>query len=865
MKLLKAEITEFGKYRQFSFDFTAGNQLIFGANEAGKSTLYHFIKAILFGFPKKQKRKRDYEIDHAYYGGALEIEIDGEVLRIERMKHLNKGKATVIIGDEIFPESYLQKRLAPLDSQLFEQVFTFDQEQLQQITQLDEKHLQSALLSLGITGSQQLFLQAEQEEKERNKIFTSRGRVLPLNQKLAEYQALQASIYTLAEKQKELAVHSQQLQSLKNTQKDLQKQWLSLQKQAQQIKQQQTHFSLFEEYQSLQQKDLQLADAADVQVLQQFMQQSQQLNQDIQVLESRLSQLEQKQLSKRYLFYLDHEEQIDQLLQSEGTLYQDIQAHKQITQQLAQLPDNTKVQETVSQEFVAQYTQIQTQLATLTSQITSAQHNQQVAEEKLNQFERQHPELFAQIKATTSTKPLLITGFVGVLLSLLLMKFSPLFGGLVFVSTILLVGLLYLQVYRALDSEPIKQQWRLYLQDLDEKNQAYQNLLEEQRTMQEKFQALRSQLPLDLQHLDHVSFIQELAKRDQAAQISKNAQQQRQMLNAKLAQLNQNMAQFRKTADFLYEWLPIANLSIAEQLGKIRQFKEEMQQEKIARASHPVTQIMEQISQKRQAQQDLLKQNQTLLAKYQIQQVSDLELWFRQMQERASQVKRKTELAQMLKGLYPDAMTKEQLASQEQQILSQETQLQVQKDQNLTQIKQIEVSLAQQMKDLTLPQLYQKEEQLKAEIQELIYEWSVHFVIEKQLQFLADQLSESQLPFLFEKAGLYMQILTNQRYDKVQMKDNELFVNQQSIYQLSTGTKDQLIMALRFAYLAVQQKNISPVVIDDGWLHYDSQRKRSLAQLLAEFAKDYQVICLSSDREMVSYYQELHQVVKPLS
>ena len=865
MKLLKAEITEFGKYRQFSFDFTAGNQLIFGANEAGKSTLYHFIKAMLFGFPKKQKRKRDYETNHAYYGGALEIEIDGEVLRIERMKHLNKGKATVIIGDEIFPESYLQKRLAPLDSQLFEQVFTFDQEQLQQITQLDEKHLQSALLSLGITGSQQLFLQAEQEEKERNKIFTSRGRVLPLNQKLAEYQALQANIYTLAEKQKELAAQSQQLQSLKNAQKDLQKQWLSLQKQAQQIKQQQTHFSLFEEYQSLQQKDLQLADAADVQVLQQFMQQSQQLSQDIQVLESRVSQLEQKQLSKRYLFYLDHEEQISQLLQSEGTLYQDIQAHKQITQQLAQLPDNTKVQETVSQEFVAQYTQIQSQLATLTSQLTHAQHAQQVAEEKLNQFEQQHPELFAQTKAPTSPKPLIITGMVGVLLSLLLMKFSPLFGGLVFVSTILLVGLLYVRVYRASDNEPIKQQWRLYLQDLDEKNQAYQNLLEEQGTMQEKFQALRSQLPLDLQHLDHVSFIQELAKRDQAAQISKNAQQQRQTLRAKLAQLDQNMAQFRQTADFLYEWLPIAHLTIAEQLGQIRQFKEEMQQEKIARAAHPVTQIMEQISQKRQAQQDLLKQNQTLLAKYQIQQVSDLPLWFRQMQERASQVKRKTELAQMLKDLYPDAMTKEQLANQEQQILSQETQLQVQQDQNLTQIKQIEVSLAQQMKDLTLPELYQKEEQLKAEIQELIYEWSVHFVIGKQLQFMADQLSESQLPLLFEQAGNFMQILTNQRYDKIQMKENELFVNQQSIYQLSTGTKDQLIMALRFAYLTMQQKNISPVVIDDGWLHYDSQRKRSLAQLLAEFAKDYQVICLSSDREMVSYYQELHQVVKPLS
>ena len=291
--------------------------------------------------------------------------------------------------------------------------------------------------------------------------------------------------------------------------KDLQKQWLSV------INSPKSNnnkyiFALFEEYQSLQQKDLQLA-AADVQVLQ-FMQKS--------TVESRYSSLGKslvttraKQLSKRYLFYLDHEEQISQLLQSEGTLYQDIQAHKQITQQLAQLPDNTQEQETVSQEFVAQYTQIQTQLATLTSQLTHAQHTQQVAEAKLNQFEQQHPELFAQTKATNSPKPLIITGIVGGLLSLLLMKFSPLFGGLVFVLTFILVGLLYLRVYRASDNEPIKQQWRLYLQDIDEKNQVYQNLLDEQRTLQDQFQALRSQLPLDLQHLDHVSFIQELAKR----------------------------------------------------------------------------------------------------------------------------------------------------------------------------------------------------------------------------------------------------------------------------------------------------------------------------------------------------------------
>lgn len=79
-------------------------------------------------------------------------------------------------------------------------------------------------------------------------------------------------------------------------------------------------------------------------------------------------------------------------------------------------------------------------------------------------------------------------------------------------------------------------------------------------------------------------------------------------------------------------------------------------------------------------------------------------------------------------------------------------------------------------------------------------------------------------------------------------------------HQLSTGTKDQLIMAIRFAYVALQgSEPLCPVIIDDGWLHYDHQRKYNLARLFKEFGQTTQVICLSSDREMVSYYQELEQ------
>lgn len=44
-------------------------------------------------------------------------------------------------------------------------------------------------------------------------------------------------------------------------------------------------------------------------------------------------------------------------------------------------------------------------------------------------------------------------------------------------------------------------------------------------------------------------------------------------------------------------------------------------------------------------------------------------------------------------------------------------------------------------------------------------------------------------------------------------------------------------------------------------LHYDHQRKAQLAELFTKFGQKQQVICFSSDQEMVSYYQDLQQRV----
>lgn len=156
MWIKKAEITSFGKLKQQKFLFEANNQLVFGLNEAGKSTLYQFIQAMLFGFPTKKKKGADYTpTDGSGFGGKLTIVHStlGEI-QIERFKNKNKGKAQLRFADgTVGDEGRLAQLLYPLNINLFQDVFTFQQEQLQQLEQLQENKLHDALISLGLSGS----------------------------------------------------------------------------------------------------------------------------------------------------------------------------------------------------------------------------------------------------------------------------------------------------------------------------------------------------------------------------------------------------------------------------------------------------------------------------------------------------------------------------------------------------------------------------------------------------------------------------------------------------------------------------------------------------------------------------------------
>ena len=92
MKLLDLHINGFGKFHDWSIRFKDGLNVIYGKNEAGKSTLHTFIRAMLFGMERQRGRAARTDQFSRYkpwdlkggYGGRLRLESGGHVYRLQR-------------------------------------------------------------------------------------------------------------------------------------------------------------------------------------------------------------------------------------------------------------------------------------------------------------------------------------------------------------------------------------------------------------------------------------------------------------------------------------------------------------------------------------------------------------------------------------------------------------------------------------------------------------------------------------------------------------------------------------------------------------------------------------------------------------
>ncbi|MDI3280214.1 MAG: AAA family ATPase [Bacillota bacterium] len=110
MRILRARIHGFGRFRQREFIFGPGLNLILGPNESGKTTLQRFIRAMLYGLKKYGVSNRQKDPDYVRYqpwagqeyGGILWYEAAGRQYRVER--NLDWEHESIRLWDEVTGE-----------------------------------------------------------------------------------------------------------------------------------------------------------------------------------------------------------------------------------------------------------------------------------------------------------------------------------------------------------------------------------------------------------------------------------------------------------------------------------------------------------------------------------------------------------------------------------------------------------------------------------------------------------------------------------------------------------------------------------------------------------------------------------------
>ena len=110
MQIKSLYLAHFGRFHRKSVELKPGINIIYGENEAGKSTIHHFISAMLFGVERlrgKASKKDEYSRFQPWeegknYEGSMEIRHNGQTYRLIRnfyredeyfrVEHLETGK-----------------------------------------------------------------------------------------------------------------------------------------------------------------------------------------------------------------------------------------------------------------------------------------------------------------------------------------------------------------------------------------------------------------------------------------------------------------------------------------------------------------------------------------------------------------------------------------------------------------------------------------------------------------------------------------------------------------------------------------------------------------------------------------------------
>lgn len=134
MRLRRLDLTRFGRFTDFSLDFGAARSeatdfhVIYGPNEAGKTTAFEAYLDLLYGIPARSPYNFLHDYDAMEIGGCLEI--DGSPLELRRIKR-NRGDLLDATGQAV-ADTPLTRALAGISRAQYRAMFSLDDDTIEE-------------------------------------------------------------------------------------------------------------------------------------------------------------------------------------------------------------------------------------------------------------------------------------------------------------------------------------------------------------------------------------------------------------------------------------------------------------------------------------------------------------------------------------------------------------------------------------------------------------------------------------------------------------------------------------------------------------------------------------------------------------
>lgn len=220
MRIEEIHIYGFGQLRDEKWRFREGINVVFGHNEAGKSTLLAFIRGVLFGFASRRYPERRYEpVEGGSFGGALTVVDEaGQTYRIERIyRQKVSGDVTVHLPDGgKAGEALLEQLLHRMDEDVFNRIFAFGLEELQQVEALEDHEVNRFIYTAG-TGEGHTIIRVQKMLDDKSDALFRPNSSRPLiNAKLRDIRETRKTLTELMQSNEQYESLAQKLKQLES-------------------------------------------------------------------------------------------------------------------------------------------------------------------------------------------------------------------------------------------------------------------------------------------------------------------------------------------------------------------------------------------------------------------------------------------------------------------------------------------------------------------------------------------------------------------------------------------------------------------------------------------------------------------------